>query len=56
MTDVMIGFINKSFYVPIIACHSPIAYSIVDAVDWYHDIAKHSGIETQVHNGVWVYN
>ena len=46
MTDIMIDLTSKSFYVPVIDRHSPIAYSISDEIHWYHDIAKHSGIET----------
>ena len=37
---------SASFFVPIIHKNSPIAYSIISDIHWYHKVAKHSGVET----------
>lgn len=46
MTDVMLDLTSATFFVPIVDKYSPIAYSIINEVHWYHPVAKHSGIET----------
>ena len=50
MTDVMKDLSATTFCVPLVYKHSPLAYSIVNEVHWYSDVAQHSGIET-----VWRY-
>ena len=45
-TAVMSDLCTNSFCVPIIYRNSPIAYSIVNEIHWYHNVAKHSGVET----------
>ena len=49
-TQSMKDLTSKSFCVPMVDKHSPIAYSIVNQVHWYHPTAAHSGVET-----VWRY-
>ena len=46
MTNVMKDLVSTSFCVPLVDCHSPIAYSSMNEVHWFDKIAKHSGIET----------
>ena len=46
LTNVMKDLQQTSFCVPIIERHSPLAYSIVNEIHWYNNIAKHAGIET----------
>ena len=46
LTDVMKDLSSNKFCVPIIDKVSPVAYSIVNEVHWYHDVAEHSGVET----------
>ena len=48
MTDIMLDLSSGSFIVPLVERHSPLAYSIVDQVHWYHATAKHSGVETTI--------
>ena len=48
VTDVMLDLSAGSFVVPVVERHSPLAYSIVDQVHWYHASAKHCGIETTI--------
>ena len=45
-TDIMLDLSSTSFFVPIIHKNSPIAYSIISDIHWYHKVAKHSGVET----------
>ena len=45
MTNVMKDLQQTSFCAPIIDKHSPLAYSIVNEIHWYNNIAKHAGIE-----------
>ena len=45
-TDIMLDLSSTSFFVPIIHKNSPIAYSIISNIHWYHKVAKHSGVET----------
>ena len=45
-TDIMLDLSLTSFFVPIIHKNSPIAYSIISDIHWYHKVAKHSGVET----------
>ena len=40
MTNVMKDLQQTSFCVPIIDKHSPLAYSIVNEIHWYNNIAK----------------
>ena len=48
MTEKMIDLTKKSFIVPIIDRHSPLAYAIVNQVHWYDKTVQHSGIETTI--------
>ena len=50
MSDVMKDLSATTFCVPLVYKHSPLAYSIVNNVHWYSNVAQHSGIET-----VWRY-
>ena len=45
-TTVMKDLSVLHFLVPIIDRHSPLAYSIINQIHWYHPTAKHSGVET----------
>lgn len=44
--NVMKDLSSSTFCVPVIDRFSPVAISIVNDVHWYHDTAKHSGVET----------
>jgi len=46
MTEIMKDLSSTTFCVPLIDKDSPIAYSLVNEVHWFDDIAKHSGIES----------
>ena len=46
ITNLMKDLQQRSFCVPIIYKHSPLAYSIVNEIHWSNNIAKHAGIET----------
>ena len=46
MSTVIKDLCSNSFCVPVIYKHSPLAYSIVNEINWYSDAAKHSGVET----------
>ena len=48
LTDVMLDLSSGSFIVPLVDRHSPVAYSLVDQVHWYHRTSKHSGVETTI--------
>ena len=37
---------SMTFFVPIIDKNSPVAFSIVNDIHWYHPTALHSGVET----------
>ena len=50
MTAVMKDLASTSFCVPVIYGHSPLAYSIINEIHWYSNVAKHSGVET-----IWRY-
>ena len=45
-TDIMLDLSLTSFFAPIVHKNSPIAYSIISDIHWYHKVAKHSGVET----------
>ena len=45
-TDIMLDLPSTSFFAWIIHKNSPIAYSIISDTHWYHQAAKHSGVET----------
>ena len=45
-TDIMSDLSSTSFFVPIIHKNSPIGYSIISHIHWYHKVAKHSGVKT----------
>ena len=45
-TNVMKDLGASTFCVPVVEKHSPVAYAIVNEIHWYHETAKHSGIET----------
>ena len=42
----MLDLSLTSFFVPVIHKNSPIAYSIISNIHWYHKVAKYSGVET----------
>lgn len=44
MTAVMKDLASTTFYVPVIYRH--LAYSIINEIHWYLNVAKHSGVET----------
>ena len=46
LTDTMLDLSETTFCVPLVMKSSPVALSIVNEIHWYHEIAKHSGIET----------
>ena len=50
MTNAMKDLSIDTFCVPVIERHSPLAYSIVNEVQWHNDVIKHGGIES-----VWRY-
>ena len=50
MTAVMKDLASTTFCVPVIYRHSPLAYSIINEIHWYANVAKHSGVET-----IWRY-
>ena len=45
-TNVMKDLTSTSFCVPITDKDSPVAYSLVNDIHWYHPTAKHCGVET----------
>ena len=49
MTDVMIDLSSGAFEVPVVEQFSPVAFSIVNQVHWYHPTAKHSGVKSMIH-------
>ena len=42
----MVDLSTSTFCVPLVDSLSPFAYSIVNEVHWYNEVAKHSGVET----------
>jgi hypothetical protein len=48
MTDTMLDLSLGSFIVPVVERHSPLAYSIVNQIHWYHPTARHCGVETTI--------
>ena len=50
MTAVIKDLTFTTFCVPVIYRHSPLAYSIINEIHWYSNVAKHSGVET-----IWRY-
>ena len=46
LSDACIDLSTSSFCVPLVDKYSPIAYSIINEIHWYHDDAKHSGDDT----------
>ena len=48
MTDAMIDLSTGSFEVPIVDHFSPVAFSVVNQIHWYHPTAKHSGVESTI--------
>ena len=46
LTNAMLDLTASSFFVPIIDRYSPLAFSIVNFIHWYHPVAKHTGVET----------
>ncbi|MEM7375655.1 MAG: hypothetical protein AAF587_44090, partial [Bacteroidota bacterium] len=44
MTNIMLDLSGSSFFVPLIDRYSPIAFSIVNHIHWYHPVAEHTGI------------
>ena len=50
MTAVTKDLASTTFCVPVIYRHSPLAYSIINEIHWYSNVAKHSEVET-----IWRY-
>ena len=48
ITQKMLDLTKETFVVPVVDRHSPLAYSIVNDVHWYHKTARHSGVETTI--------
>ena len=48
MTDAMLDLSSGSFDVPIVEKYSPIAFSIVNQIHWYHPTVKHCGVESTI--------
>ena len=48
ITQKMLDLTKETFVVPIIDKNSPIAYSIVNDVHWYHISVKHAGVESTI--------
>eukprot|EP00111_Clytia_hemisphaerica_P012237 TCONS_00035946-protein len=46
LTNTMFDLSSSTFIVPVFDRYSPIAYSIVNFIHWYHPVAKHKGVET----------
>ena len=46
MTDAMRDLSSLTFCVPLVEKQSPLAYSIINEIHWYHESARHSGVET----------
>ena len=46
MTAVMKELASTIFCAPLMYTHSPLAYSIINEIHWYSNVAKHSGVET----------
>ena len=46
MRDVMLDLSSSTVFVLWVDSLSPFAYSIVNEVYWYNEVAKHSGVET----------
>ena len=46
LTDTMLDLTTTTFCVPLVMRSSAIALSIVNEVHWFHEIAKHAGVET----------
>ena len=46
ISDTMRDLSSTKFCVPLVDKYSPLAYSIINEIHWYHDVAKHSGVET----------
>ena len=45
-TNAMLDLSSKTFCVPVVDKHSPIAYSLVNDIHWFDDEVKHTGVET----------
>ena len=50
LSNIMQDLCATTFCVPLVYKHSPLAYSIVNEIHWFSDVAKHSGPET-----IWRY-
>ena len=48
LTDAMIDLSSGSFNVPIVDKYSPVAFSIINQVHWYHPTIKHCGVESTI--------
>ena len=46
MSTVVKDICSKTFYVPVIYKHLPLAYGIVNEIHWHSGAAKQSGVET----------
>ena len=48
LTDKIIDLSKKSFVVPIVDRHSPLAYAIVNEIHWNDKTVRHTGVETTI--------
>ena len=46
LTDVMKDLCATTFVVPIVSKYSPLTFSIISEIHWYHPLGKHAGSET----------
>ena len=46
LSDACLDLATSSFCVPLVDRYSPLAFSIINEVHWYHDDARHSGSDT----------
>ena len=46
LSDTCLDLSTSSFCVPLVDRYSPLAFSIINEVHWYHDDARHSGCDT----------
>ena len=46
LSDACLDLAASSFCVPLVDRYSPLAFSVINEVHWYHDDARHSGSDT----------
>ena len=48
ITEAMLDLSSGSFVVPIVEKYSPVAFSIINEIHWYHPTVKHCGVESTI--------